>query len=125
MQFLPFLLIIVVFWLLIIRPQQKRQRAAQQMQSALSVGSRIMLTSGILGSVTEITDEHVGVQIADGVTVHVVRAAIGRVIPDAVPDDASDEAEAPVDSADSTPEAIGEPLVTDVAEPTEQPEKND
>jgi len=77
---LPFVVIILVFWLLLIRPQQKRQRQVQEMQRALQVDDTVMLTSGFYGQVREITDDYVSVQIADGVVVRVVRAAIGQKV---------------------------------------------
>ena len=78
---LLFIVIIGVFWFFMIRPQQRRQREAQQMRSALEPGAKVMLTSGIFGSVREITDDHVLVEIADDVAIRVVRAAIGQVLP--------------------------------------------
>jgi preprotein translocase subunit YajC len=90
-QFLPILLIIVVFWFFVIRPQMKRQRDAQQMQAQLEVDSRVMLTSGIFGTVREITPDHVLVEIADNVAIEVVRAAIGRVMPTELDEPATTE----------------------------------
>jgi len=81
LSLLPFLLIIVVFWFLLIRPQMRRQRESQRMQATLAVGDDVMLTSGIFGTVTAITDEHVVVSVADSVEIKVIRGAIGRVIP--------------------------------------------
>lgn len=78
---LPLILIVAVFWFLLIRPQQRRQREAQQMQAELLPDTKVMLTSGIFGTVREITDDYVLVEIADEVAVKVVRAAIGRVLP--------------------------------------------
>jgi preprotein translocase subunit YajC len=86
-----FLLIIVVFWFFMIRPQQKRQREAQQMRSALEPGTKVMLTSGILGTVSEITDDHIAVEIADGVALKVVRGAIGQVLPEEFGEPTADE----------------------------------
>ncbi len=48
----------------------------------------MITTSGLVGIVEEIDDEYVTLEISDGVLVQVVKAAIGRVIPD---DDAADE----------------------------------
>ena len=46
-QLLPLVGIALIFWLLIIRPAQRRQKALSRMQSSLSVGDEVMLTSGI------------------------------------------------------------------------------
>lgn len=72
--------IAVVFWLLIIRPAQRRQKAMQQMQSGLDVGDRVLLTSGVFGTIAEITDEDLAVQVAPGVVLRVVRGAIGSKV---------------------------------------------
>lgn len=74
---LPFALIILVFWFLIIRPTRKRQRALTEMRDQISVGDKVMLTSGMAGTVARADGgEHVGVEIAPGVVVTVVVAAI-------------------------------------------------
>lgn len=83
---LPLVLIIVVFWFLLIRPQQRRAKELQAMQSALKPGDEVMLTSGIYARITEITDDHVLVEVAAGVTVKVARGAIARVITEPEPE---------------------------------------
>lgn len=77
---LPFVIIIVIFWFLLIRPQQKKQRQVQEMQRQLEVGDTVMLTSGFIGTVTEITDDYLGVELGEGMTVRVIRAAIGQKV---------------------------------------------
>ncbi len=87
-QLLPIILILAVFWLFIIRPQVKRQREVRAMQSSLAVGDRVMLTSGIHGTIQDLPGDVEGgafgdtarVEIAPGVTVTVVRGAIGQVL---------------------------------------------
>jgi len=77
---LPLVAIALLFWVLLIRPQQRRSRAMRQMQSSLSVGDEVILTSGILGTVRAVVDDHVEVEVATGVTLRVVRGAIGSVV---------------------------------------------
>jgi len=77
---LPFVLILAVFWLLILRPQQRRQRELRSLQSSLTTGNEVMLTSGIFGTVSSADDDHVLVEIATGVTVKVARAAVAQVL---------------------------------------------
>ena len=78
---LPLIAIALVFWLLIIRPQSRRQRELRAMQSSLSVGDEVVLTSGIHGMVRGVDDDVAQVEVASGVTIRVARAAIGYVIP--------------------------------------------
>lgn len=96
---LPILLIGVVFYLLIMRPARNRQKKQQQMMSALQPGSRIMTTAGIFGTVVEIDDDNASIEIAPGVTIRVVKAAIGRVLDE--PE--SPELEAPPASGSTDP----------------------
>jgi len=80
-EFLPLVAIAVLFWLLIIRPQTRRTRELQRLQSSLSVGDTVMLTSGIYGVVRESTEDDLHVEIADGVSIRVARGAVGTVEP--------------------------------------------
>jgi preprotein translocase subunit YajC len=84
--FLLFLGVAVVFWLFMIRPAQRRQRQHQSLQSSLGVGDEVMTTSGIFGEVCALDEEAVHLQIAEGVQIRVVRAAIGRVVTPAIQD---------------------------------------
>ena len=77
---LPFLAIAVLFWLLIIRPASKRQKAMAQMQSGVSVGDEVVLTSGVYGRVSGLEDSVLHLTISDGVTIKVARGAIGSVV---------------------------------------------
>jgi preprotein translocase subunit YajC len=78
--FLPLVGIALLFWLLFVRPAQRRQRAMADLQRALSVGDEIMLTSGIFGTVSALHDDSFSLDVADGVTLRVLRAAVGNVV---------------------------------------------
>ena len=80
LSLLPLVAIALLFWLLLIRPQQRRQKELVRMQASLKVGDEVMLTSGIFGTLVEAADDRVHVEIADGVTVAVVRGAVGQVV---------------------------------------------
>lgn len=78
---LPLVAIALLFWLLIIRPASRRQKEQSRMQASLNVGDQVMLTSGIFGTVTELTDDRVRLEIAPDVTIRVARGAVGNVVP--------------------------------------------
>lgn len=88
---LPFVAIALLFWLLIIRPASRRQRELRGMQSSLEVGDEVMLTSGVFASVVEIADDHLRVEIAEGVTIKVARGAVGSIIQQPLVDDEPEE----------------------------------
>ena len=50
------------------------------MQSSLSVGDEVMLTSGVFGTLRELHDDRVSVEIATGVVISVARGAVGNVV---------------------------------------------
>ena len=76
-NFLPFALILGIFYFLILQPMKNRQKKVQEFQSSLSVGDRVVTTSGIYGQVTKLNEKTVQLQIADRVRVEIARAAIG------------------------------------------------
>jgi preprotein translocase subunit YajC len=80
---LPLVGIALLFWLLIIRPAQRRQKELGRMQSSLDVGDEVMLTSGVYGTLRAIDDDHLMVEVAEGVTLKVARGAVGSVVPPA------------------------------------------
>lgn len=73
------LLLIVLFYFMILRPQQKRAKDHQTMISNVKRGDTIELSSGLIGKVVRVEDKEVGVEIAQGVTVKVVKSMIGVV----------------------------------------------
>ena len=86
----PFLILLAIaalFWLAIIRPQQRRQQALGRLQKELSVGDEVMLTSGIIGVLRSLDEETVELEVSEGVTVRVVRAAVGKVTTPVARDD--------------------------------------
>ena len=74
-------LLIVVFYFLLIRPQQKKTKEHRQMLDALAVGSEVVTGGGVLGKVTDLGEQFVSVEIADGVQVKVQRHSISAVLP--------------------------------------------
>lgn len=101
LELLPLVAIVLLFWLLIIRPAQKRNRQLGQMQSSLNEGDRVMLSAGIVGTVDWLDDQQAGIEIAPGVTITVVRGAIGSVVPESDALEPTDELE-PADEPGDT-----------------------
>ena len=77
---IPLILIAAVFWLLILRPARKRQRDATALQRGLGVGDRVMLTSGLFGTVTALGDDSFELEVATGVVLTVHRQAVAKVV---------------------------------------------
>lgn len=96
---LPIVAIAAIFWLLIIRPASRQRKQAAELQAALAVGDDVMLTSGIFGTITGEADDHIELEIAPGVVIRVVRAAVASVRRDVAPE-TSEPASDPTDRPD-------------------------
>ncbi|HMB38554.1 MAG TPA: preprotein translocase subunit YajC [Wenzhouxiangellaceae bacterium] len=78
---LPLVFIVVIFWLLIIRPQMKRNKQHRELVSNLAVDDEIVSSGGLLGKVTEVGDNFIKVELADGVLVKMQKSSVGQVVP--------------------------------------------
>ncbi len=84
-SFAPLLFLVLIFlavYLLFIRPARNRQRAAVGARRQVSVGDEIITTSGLIATVAEVGDDALTLEIAPGVRVRYVPAAILRVLSD-------------------------------------------
>lgn len=79
MQIAPIVLMVVLFYFMLIRPQQKRAKEHQAMLGNLKRGDNVVLSSGVLGKIVRVEDKEVGVEIAQGVTVKVLKGMITEV----------------------------------------------
>ena len=77
-QFLPLLLLLPLA-LLVLR-QRKQQRGFAEQQRRVAVGTHVVTTSGLYGTVVAVEDEVVVLQVAAGVEVRWARAAVGRIL---------------------------------------------
>lgn len=75
------IILLVLFYFMLIRPQSKRAKEHRAMQSALSKGDEVVTDGGLMGKITDITDNAISVQIADNVEVKVRRESINAVLP--------------------------------------------
>ncbi len=81
MSMLPLVLMFVVLYFVMIRPQMKRQKEHRAMIDALAKGDEVATAGGLLGKVTKLGDNHLGVEIAAGVEVQLQRSAVVQVLP--------------------------------------------
>ena len=78
-----YLIIIVVLfavmWLFLVRPQRRRQVQQSRMQDTLEPGDEVLTAGGIHGTVEQVEDDIVHVEIAPGTVVRLDRRAIAGV----------------------------------------------
>ena len=75
------ILLIGVMYFLMIRPQMKRAKEHKGMLDKLSKGDEVITSGGIAGTMTDIGDNFVTIEVADNVRVRVQKAAVGNVLP--------------------------------------------
>ena len=76
---LPLLAILALFWFMVVRPQQRRQKEVVRLQESIQVGQRVMMSSGIFGTVVSLADDRARLEIAPGTQIDIARAAIAKV----------------------------------------------
>jgi preprotein translocase subunit YajC len=81
LSLLPLVLIFAVFYFLLIRPQNKRQKEHKALVANISVGDECVTAGGVLGKVTQVDDQFIRVQVADGVELKVQRHTIAAIMP--------------------------------------------
>ena len=81
-----FALLVLGLYVLAIRPQRARARALAEVRAGITVGSRVLTTAGIHATVTAVEGDDVLLEIAPGVVVRFVAAAVVRLVPDEQPD---------------------------------------
>ncbi|SDU89055.1 preprotein translocase subunit YajC [Microlunatus sagamiharensis] len=106
------LLMVVAFYFLILRPQKKRQQAMQKVMRELEPGDRVLLGSGLFGTLVSIGDKQAVMEISPGVELTVLKQAIVRrateadedsVTEDEVGEELEAEATATYDTGDVQP----------------------
>jgi preprotein translocase subunit YajC len=110
---LPLVLIVGMIWFMSRTQKKQRQKQADTV-AMLTPGTKVITTSGMVGIVEEVDDEYVTLEISEGVLIQLVKAAVGRVIPD--------EAEAPADEAAGTDEPADEVAAEEVRDTVDVPE---
>jgi len=75
---IPLVLLAGFMWLLLIRPQQQRVRRQQALLAALAVGDEVVTAGGIVGRIVRLDDDRMDMEIAPGVVVPFVRAAVSH-----------------------------------------------
>ena len=72
----PLILLFGLMWVLLIRPQQRRVRQHQQVVASLVEGDEVVTTGGLIGTVDEINEEVLTVEVAPGVQIKMLRSAV-------------------------------------------------
>lgn len=80
------------------------------MVRTLEVGDDVLTSAGIYGSIAELDDEVVTLEVADGVHLRIARMAIGKRIDHVVEDVAADDSDLPAHPDSTASHEVDRPL---------------
>jgi preprotein translocase subunit YajC len=72
--------LLILFYFVFLRPQQQRLRKQRDLMGSLEVGDEIVTAGGMIGQIVELGDERAVIEVADGVEIEFLRAAISRKV---------------------------------------------
>ncbi len=86
----PIMMVILfaIMYFMMIRPQRRREKQRKEMIANVKSGSRVLLTSGIIGQIMNVQEQTLVVRIAENTKIEVVRSAISQILEkDEIPTD--------------------------------------
>ncbi|MDR0296211.1 MAG: preprotein translocase subunit YajC [Prevotellaceae bacterium] len=73
---LMMVLVFVVMWFFMIRPQQKRQKELRRFRESLQKGDKVVTSGGIYGTIVEIKDNYILVEVDQNVRLRFDKSCI-------------------------------------------------
>jgi preprotein translocase subunit YajC len=71
----------LLFYFILWRPQSKRAKEHRDLISSISKGDEVMTSGGILGKVTVVNEDYIGVAVAEGVELKVQKSSVAAALP--------------------------------------------
>lgn len=71
-------LMVAIFYFLLIRPQQRRARQQRELVNSLAVGDEVVTIGGMFGTIQDMDDESVTLDVGSGTRVRFVKQAVAR-----------------------------------------------
>jgi preprotein translocase subunit YajC len=107
--------LIAIFYFMLIRPQQKRMRQQVELMNNLHTGDDVMTSAGIYGTITEVEEDTVLLEVSEDVEIRVAKSSISRTFnvheepEEEEPEEEEPDETPPEDAADEEGEDSGEP----------------
>ena len=73
---LMMVLMFVIMWFFMIRPQRKQQKAIEAFRNSLSAGQQVVTSGGVYGTVKEINNNIVVLEIAPSVKIKIDKSSV-------------------------------------------------
>jgi preprotein translocase subunit YajC len=78
----PFLVIMIAaMYFFMIRPQQKKMKEHRAMMDAVAKGDEVVTAGGVLGTISKVGDNYLGLEVSKGVEIQIQRSAVVQVLP--------------------------------------------
>jgi preprotein translocase subunit YajC len=71
-------ILVAAFFVLVVRPQRRQMATHRALVSTLTPGDEIVTSGGILGTIRDLDEETVNLEVAPTVVIRVARGAIAR-----------------------------------------------
>ncbi len=91
LQLLVIVIALLGFWAIIVRPARRSQQQVASLQQAIGVGDEVIISAGIFGTVRELDEETVQLEIAPQIVITVARQVVVRRAPEPAPEEPSSE----------------------------------
>jgi len=111
--FLPLLIVLAAFMFFASRRQKRAMQATIDLHESLRVGDRVHTTSGLQGTVTQITDDTVDLEISPGVVTTWMKLAVRDRIEPEILDTEATEATETTEATEATQVAVADDLADD------------
>lgn len=72
-----FLFIYFAVW----RPQSKRAKEQQTMMSSLTKGDEVVTAGGLVGRISKLTDQYIGLSVANNVEIVLQKSSVVSILP--------------------------------------------
>jgi preprotein translocase subunit YajC len=95
--------LLALFWLVVLRPARRSQKETSSLQRNLAVGDDVVLSAGIFGTIRELDEARVKLEIAPGIVIEVARQVVVRRTDD-LPDTSSRDDDEPTEGPLDRPE---------------------
>ncbi|MEJ6512517.1 MAG: preprotein translocase subunit YajC [Actinomycetota bacterium] len=82
MSFIIIIVLFVIAWVVLILPKQRELKRHNAFVESLAVGDEVMTGSGIYGTLVEVSEAKVLLQVAPGVEIKIARRAIASQVVD-------------------------------------------
>lgn len=105
------LAILAIFWVFLLMQNRKRRAAQLEQRNSIDTGSRVVLTSGFIGTLLSKDGDQAEIELAPGFTVRVLVTAIARTLPE---DDAAGTTD---DDTSDNHALLSDDGVTDTSKP--------